>query len=70
MKNEGLKVRKYNEKAQRDKVINWFMLLGTTILYAVYAGMMINSYLTHATKLSIVVIEIFFSCVALILSIV
>jgi methyl-accepting chemotaxis protein len=68
MKNEGLKVRKYNEKGERDRVINWFMLLGTTILYLVYAAMIINSYVTHVTKLPIVIIEIFFSCVALIMN--
>lgn len=68
MENEGLKVRKYNEKGERDKVINWFMLLGTTILYAVYAGMIIHSYVTQVTTLPIVIIEIFCSCVALIMN--
>jgi methyl-accepting chemotaxis protein len=63
--NQGLKLRKFNEKAQRSKVINWFMLLGTTILYVVYAGVLVNSYLTYSTKLVITGIIIFFSCIAI-----
>lgn len=68
MKNQGLEVRKFNEKSQRDKVINWFMLLGTTILYAVYAGVIINNYLSHLMKLPVAVIVILFSCIALIIN--
>lgn len=63
--NQGVVVRKFNEESERCRVINWFMLLGTTILYVVYAGVLINSYLTHSTKLAITIIIIFFSCIAL-----
>ncbi len=68
MKNEGLNVRKFNEKAQRDRLINWFMLLGTTILYAVYAGVIVDSYLNHLMRLPIAIIVILFSCIALIIN--
>lgn len=67
-KDQGLTVRKFNEKAERCRVINWFMLLGTTILYAVYAGVLISSYLKHTTSLVTDAIIIFFSCVALIIN--
>lgn len=63
--NQGVKERKYNDKAQRNKAINWFMLLGTTILYVVYAFVLLNTYRIHATKLWITAIIILLSGIAI-----
>lgn len=67
-KNQGLTVRKYNEAGERCKVINWFMLLGTTILYLVYAGVLVNGYLTQSVSLAVAAIIIFFSFIALVIN--
>jgi methyl-accepting chemotaxis protein len=61
---EGLKVRKYNEKAARDQVINWFMLFGTTILYALYIGILIADYRMHSIRFFIVISIIVLCCLA------
>lgn len=60
-----LTVRKYNDEGERCRVINWFMLLGTTILYFVYAGVLINGYLTQSASLVNVSIIIFCCFIAL-----
>lgn len=53
--NQKVKIRKYNDKEARDKVINWFMLLGTTILYLLYAGVVIRNYLIQSLHILIAV---------------
>ncbi|PXV86883.1 methyl-accepting chemotaxis protein [Lachnotalea glycerini] len=66
--NQGLKIRKYNEKSARNKVINWFMLLGTTILYALYIGVLINGYLKHTNTLLITIFIIACCCLAIVIN--
>lgn len=41
--NQGVKIRKFNEKTERNKVINKFIFLGTTILYALYIGVLVGN---------------------------
>jgi len=48
-----LKVRKYNEQAARNKSINFFMFLGTTILYALYIGVLVDNHLRPSITVSI-----------------
>jgi Methyl-accepting chemotaxis protein len=54
-RNKELKKRKYNEKAARNKTINWFILVGTTILYVLYVGILLNNCFNHITLLLIAV---------------
>ncbi len=63
--NQTVNVRKYNEKEARDKVINWFMLLGTTILYLLYAGVVIRNYLTQSFNVFIAVTIITLCAIAI-----
>jgi methyl-accepting chemotaxis protein len=62
--NEKAIVRKYNEKAARNKTINWFMLLGTTILYLLYVGILVSSYLNHSIALVMAVALSVACCIA------
>lgn len=65
MMNEGLKVRKYNEKAERNKAINRFMVIGTTILYALYTGVLIGEYVKHDVKFINMSLILFFCFLAI-----
>lgn len=59
--NQGLNVRKFNEKAERNKVINKFLFIGTTILYALYIGVLIQNYLSKDIS-SVIAIIIIAAC--------
>ncbi|MDK2807748.1 MAG: hypothetical protein PWP24_481 [Clostridiales bacterium] len=37
---KGLSKRIYQEKSARDKAVNWFLILGMSILYAGYLGIL------------------------------
>ena len=41
---DALKTRKYNDQGTRNRTINWFILLGTTILYLIYAGILVFDF--------------------------
>jgi methyl-accepting chemotaxis protein len=57
--NEGITGRKYNEKSARDKVINWFMLLGTSMLYIMYVGVLLYEYQMKSVSIFIAGLIIF-----------
>lgn len=65
---QELKGRKYNEKTTRNKTINWFMLLGTTMLYVLYIGVLINQTLSHTLIVGITASIIGACCIALFLN--
>ena len=45
--------RKFTEKSERNKVINWFIVIGTTMLYALYFGALIETF--YLKKIGIVI---------------
>ncbi|MGB4660626.1 MAG: methyl-accepting chemotaxis protein [Mobilitalea sp.] len=63
--NKDLKVRKYNEQAARNKSINWFMLLGTTVLYALYVGVLVNNRINHSLIVTMDLPVIVTCCIAI-----
>jgi methyl-accepting chemotaxis protein len=67
-KNEGLKSRKFNEKSARDQVINWFMLMGTSILYLFYVGILIYDYRSHTTSMFVTCFIIGMCCLAAVIN--
>jgi methyl-accepting chemotaxis protein len=58
------KDRKYNEKTARNKVINWFILLGTTILYLLYIGLVVSNLMTDSMDKVTGIIVIVMSCLS------
>ncbi|SHO51599.1 methyl-accepting chemotaxis protein [Anaerocolumna xylanovorans] len=62
--NQGEKVRKFNEKKERNKVINKFIFLGTTILYALYIGVLVGNCLSKEIPFILAVILIVLCCLA------
>jgi len=50
------KIRRFNEESARNQVINWFMVVGTTLLYALYFGALIENYLLNTISLMIALI--------------
>ncbi|BCK00692.1 methyl-accepting chemotaxis protein [Anaerocolumna chitinilytica] len=61
---QGLKIRRFNEKSERNKVINRFILLGTTILYALYIAVLVRNYMTKDVSFIIPAILIPLCCLA------
>lgn len=62
---QGLKIRKFNEKSERNKVINKFILLGTTILYVLYIAVLVRNYMTKEISFIIPAILIPLCCLAI-----
>lgn len=60
--------RKYNEKSARNKVINWFMVLGTTILYILYIGVVSFDLIADNINFFVGIIVIVTSCLATIIN--
>lgn len=59
---------KFNEASERNKVINWFIVLGTTILYLLYIGIMIGENLIHSQNVGTSIVVIITSCLALVIN--
>ncbi len=60
--------RKYNEKSARNKVINWFMALGTTILYILYIGVVVFDLTADNINFVVGITVIVTSCLAVIIN--
>ncbi len=60
--------RKYNEKFARNRVINWFMALGTTILYLLYIGVVVFDLMTNKINFVVGSVVIVTSCLAIIIN--
>lgn len=60
--------RKYNEKSARNKVINWFMALGTTMLYTLYMGVVAFDLIKGNINFVVGTVVIAASCLAVIIN--
>jgi methyl-accepting chemotaxis protein len=49
------KIRKFNEVSARNKVINFFMVIGTTMLYFLYFGALFEHYLLKTIGLPVAI---------------
>ena len=61
-------VMKFNEVAARNKVINWFMVLGTTILYILYVGILVYTDFMKSEKMVTSAILVVFCALAVLIN--
>lgn len=63
--NQSIKVRKFNEKGERNKVINRFIFIGTTILYALYMSILAENYFVQKIPVILAIVLITLCCLAI-----
>ena len=59
-----IKERKFNDKSERNIVINRFLLIGITIMYILYTGIIIDGLVNAYTQLWLGIVIISLSCLA------
>ncbi len=64
-KDTKVKIRKFKEKSERNKAINFFMVLGTTILYGLYIAILFYQFHTNSLTLLKTIPLIFLCCLAI-----
>ena len=60
--------RKFTEKSERNKVINWFMVIGTTMLYVLYFGALVETVYLKKIDIALAIIISICSVLAIIIN--